>query len=263
MIKRILFPSENTKEMNKRTIIFLFLLICLPLAGLLFNWLYLQPAILAAYKGSPDEFLQFIIHTLYPRFEIEKSRFEPGFFLTKADQVIYRSCFIYYTILILTFLSKQKDSFAKKISQVFYSETSLNSIDLLRYLFFSYSIYLSLELCHDLILLQPMTIFYKPILWLRIIPLPFPGPFAIFVLAGLWVLTQVLILLNIRIVLCSFITLFLFLLVQCWLFSFEKLDHGYVTFTYALMAYKNRHRHDLFPEWSGKNIYIKIFLVES
>lgn len=241
-------------------------MLLLPIAGLLIHFFYLHTAITEAYKGQPDAFLKFLINTLYPRFEVEKHRFDLLFFIQKSDQVVYRFVFVYYFILLLVYFSNRYESIRNKIQRYFYTKTTSQNIDVLRVLFFSYLIYLSIEICHDLVVLQSVKVFYKPILWLRVLHLPFPGYYAILSIGIFWTLLNILILIRVRIIACSVLSLMLFLLTQSFTFSFEKSDHGYVTLTYAFLLVpflfdEQKNNSSPFSSWSLQLIRISLALV--
>ena len=253
--------------MNKRNRTIVYLLLCiLPLAGILFHYLYLRNAIVSAYEGNPDHFIKFILDALYPRFYIEKDRFDINFFLSKADQVIYRFATIYYFIFLLIYLYQTNNFLKIKIEKLFYTETTSRNIDVLRILFFSYCLYLSYEMLDELIAKQSLKLFYKPIYLLSFFHIPFPSYSVILIIGALWYFLNGLIILNIRPILNSCLSLVIFILIQCWLFSFEKLEHGYATFTYAFMLLpflfeEKLKNHSSFGSWSLQLIKITIAMV--
>jgi hypothetical protein len=246
--------------------ILLILLFVMPLAAIAFHYLYLLPAITKAFDDQPDWFIKFITDTFYPRFLIEKKRFDLLFFLTKANQVVYRFILIYYLFFFISYYYTRKEFFRLRFNSFFRIETTSKNIDILRFLFFGYILFLSYELCSELLFMQPLKPFYKPILWLEIFNIPFPGYYAILAIGALWYTFTFLIILKIRTVLCSAISLFLFLLVQCWVFSFEKMDHSYATLTYSFILlpflFDEQKKNDsIFNSWALQLIRISIAMV--
>ena len=246
--------------------ILLILLVLLPIAGITFHYLYLLPGLTKAFNGDPDWFMKFMTDTFYPRFPIEKKRFDLSFFLNKANQVIYRFVFIYYLLFFVSYFYKQRALFRLKIRNLFYVETTSKNIDVLRIFFLGYFLFVSYELCKSLLLMQPLKPFYKPILWLKIFNIPFPDSSTIITIGVLWYILTILAILNIRTVLCSGISLFLFILVQCWIFSFEKIDHSYATLTYAFILLpflfdEQKKNNPIFNSWSLQLIRISIAMV--
>ncbi len=244
----------------------LLLLLVLPLVVIAFHYLYLTSALTKAFDDEPDWFIKFITDTFYPRFTIEKKRFDLSFFLNKANQVVYRFVLIYYLTFLLSYFYKQKESFRLKFDALFHIKTTSKNIDILRILFFGYLTFISYELCSDLLFMQPLKPFYKPILLLRIFNIPFPDYYTILAIGALWYISTILIILKIRTILCSVISLFLFILFQCWTFSFEKMDHSYVTLTYAFILlpflFDEQKKNNLvFNSWSLPLIRISIAMV--
>jgi hypothetical protein len=242
------------------------LLVLLPVAGILLHHFYLIPSITKAFYGQPDWFMKFMTDTFYPRFPIEKKRFDLLFFLNKADQVIYRFVLVYYLTFVISYFYQRKKAFRLKLTNYLHIETTSKNIDFLRILFFGYFLFVSYELCNDLLLMQSLKPFYKPILWLKIFNIPFPGYSTVLTIGALWYIVNILILLNIRTVLSTSISLFLFILIQCWVFSFEKMDHSYATITYAflllpLLFDEQKKNDSVFNSWSLQLIRISIAMV--
>ncbi len=238
----------------------------IPIAGLLLHYLYLRSSVVDAYNGQPTPFINFILNTLYPRFYVEKERFDLAFFLYKSDQLIYRFSIVYYFLLGLLFLYKEKINVREKINVFLHTKTTSKNITVLRFLFFSYFLYLSYELIDELIDKQSLRLFYKPISFLSIAHIPFPDTITILIIGGILFILSLLIMTNKRVVLCTVASLLLFILLQSWTFSFEKLDHGYVTFTYAFMLLpflfdEQRKNKDEFNSWSLQLIKISVAIV--
>jgi hypothetical protein len=253
--------------MNKRGKIIIYILIALlPLALFLFQSIYLRSSIVSAYAGEPDPFIKFIVDLLYPRFNIEKERFDLTFFLDKSDQVIYRFSIVYYLLFILFYFYKTNNIVAKKINDFFYTETNSKNIAVLRIIFFSYFFYFSYEIIDELIAKQSLSLFYKPVYLLSLFHIPFPSYYALLVVGVIWYFLNLLLVLNVRVIFCSVLSLIIFLLVQCWSFSFEKVDHGYATITYVFLLIpflfdEERKNVPLFNSWSLQLIRISIALV--
>jgi hypothetical protein len=250
--------------MNKRWVLILLLL--LPIAGWLLHYSYLQPAITDAFENKPDTFIKFITDNFYPRFNVEKERFDLTFFISKANQVLIRFSLVYYSSLLLIYFYRKKIGIKNKIDSFFLAETSSKNIHILRILFFSYFLYLIYQLCHDLLFMQPLKPFYKPVLWLRLLHIPFPNYTSVIIIGIIWYFLNILILLNIRVIVCSAISLCFFILIQCWEFSFEKIDHSYATMTYAFMLLpflfeEQKKSPELFYSWSLQLIRISIAMV--
>ncbi len=244
----------------------LFVLAFLPLIGILIHYFYLRPAIVYAYQGESDAFIKIVLDTLYPRFYVEKERFDLAFFLTKADQVIYRSSIVYYCLLSFLYFYKKKEYFQERANAFFYTETNVKSISVLRIIFFSYFIYLSYELVDELIAKQSLRLFYKPFHFLSLANIPFPNTYTIITIGIIWTSLHILIILNKKTLLCTILSLTIFLLCQCWTFSFEKTDHGYATITYVFLLFpflldEQTKNTLLFKSWSLQLMRISIAMV--
>ncbi len=248
----------------KRSIYALVLL--LPLMGIIVHYVYLRPSIASFYEGHPNANIDFLVRTLYPRFSVEKERFDLLFFLTKADQVLFRFLIVYYLLLLVYFFYTEKKSFQIRMQKFFTIETSSKNIDVLRIIFFGYFLYLSYELLNDLLFKQALSVFYKPIYLLSVFHIPFPSATVVIALGAVWYASTILTLFNIKPVLCTTLSLLLFLLFQCWTFSFEKLDHGYSTITYAFLLLpflfdEQQNNKPVFQSWALQLIRISIAMV--
>ena len=257
---------EFSYVMNNKGKIVLAIAILMPLSLLLLQYLYFRPAIVDAYAGEPDAFIKFILDILYPRFTIEKERFDLPFFLTKADQVIYRFSIVYYLLLCTLYFYKTNNSLKLKINNFFYTKTTSKNIASLRVIFFSYFFYFSYEIIDGLIFNQSLRLFYKPVYLLSFFNIPFPNHYTLLLIGGFWYLLNCLLILNIRVILCSSLSLLIFILFQCWSFSFEKVDHGYATITYAYLLVpfllnEKRKNAPIFDSWSLQLIRISIAMV--
>ncbi|HSZ26504.1 MAG TPA: hypothetical protein VK766_12320, partial [Cytophagaceae bacterium] len=251
---------------RKNQSILLLFLFFIPIGVIFIHYFYLRPSITEAYHETPDPFIKLITDTFYPRFSIEKKRFDLTFFLDKSDQVIYRFTFLYYLIFLLSYLTPKKASFQAKMHTLFYTKTNSKNVTILRVIFFSYLLYIGYHLCHDLLFMQPLKSFYKPILWLNILNIPFPNYISVILLGSIWCSFILLTIFNVRPVVFSAASFALFLLFQCWEFSFEKIDHGYVTFTYAFMLIpflleEQKNNNQPFNSWSLSLIKISIAMV--
>jgi hypothetical protein len=227
---------------------------------------YFRPALELAYVGEADTFMQWIIDYVYPRFEVERHRFGLSFFLNKIDQVLFRTILLYLSGLSVVMLYSQYPKIKDFIQRHSTAPATHASIHVLRIIFFTYFLYLLAVLSQELFLLQSAKAFYKPILLLRIFSIPYPSTIGIISLtAGMYLLT-LLTLFNIRPVLCTLLNLLLFVLVQSWIFSFEKVDHGFATYTYVFMLLpflwnEQQNNAPVFASWSLQRIRIVIAAV--
>jgi hypothetical protein len=108
-------------------------------------------------------------------------------------------------------------------------------VDTLRILFYSGMIFFTYEWYSYLIALSKAAIFYKPLLVLQLFQLHFPSPEVILILYILLLSSCIGAILNIKPLFTSALATFLFIWMQGLLYSFEKLDHTFATFTYAAM----------------------------
>jgi len=192
-----------------------------------FYWLYFREEIIRLYYSEQVEgFWVEVVKTFYPRFFVEKYRFDLDFFLKKAEQILWRLLLI---SIFLAFLSK----FIKKnIFHHFFSVTlERRKVVFLQILLTCGWVYESFTWYKSLLRLAYLKELYEPYLLLRFVPFPetesffywFVALYVCFLLsfvprvAGIfWVFSVALI-----IILLGF------------LYGFGKLDHTYATWLYV------------------------------
>lgn len=183
-----------------------------------------------AYEGSAPDWFQQLIDILYPRFQVEKQRFELSFFLFKADQILVRTLLLALGISFTLWILSPKQFLEKNIklhSPSFYS--------LLVTIFYLGLLYFTWMWIWDFEQIVRMKSFYKGILLYRIFHLPILPLPLYYSLYVLYILSIISVLFRYREVLFSTIAAVILLLFQGYSFSFEKIDHGQVTLTYAAM----------------------------
>lgn len=211
--------------MKKRVIVYIFTLFPVILYILFFRN-YVQEA----YHDTAPDWVQQLIHTFYPRFVVEKHRFDLAFFLNKADQVCLRYLLALIFLLILYQLQK-----AKNIHERFIRIHTYEHYRRLRIIFYAGLLFFTWDWIYDfptLIELQP---FYKPVLLFDLLGIQLHDLWVFKALYFVFIAALVLTLLNIYPVLCSSITAILLVYFQGFFLSFEKIDHGYTTLTYAAL----------------------------
>jgi hypothetical protein len=84
--------------------------------------------------------------------------------------------------------------------------------------------------------LSKAKVFYRPILLLKFFNLPFPSETGILILYILFITSCIACIFNFQSIVFSIIALIVFVLIQGYIFSFEKFDHGFATYTYSAMV---------------------------
>lgn len=193
----------------------------------------LRDIVVLAYEGRAPGFIDEMINLLYPRFEVEKHRFPLYFFLSKTDQIIFRMFFTGATILLGFSLLNVNKKFKLQFEAFWNKETSTKNTAVIRILYFTFLIIIFHDIYQDLMRLENASVFYKPITIYRILHVSFPSPEVILIGCILFFLSCILAIVNIYPSLSSTIAVLLFMVIQGFIFSFEKYDHGFATYTYA------------------------------
>ncbi len=214
---------------------FIFLWSGLLILGVLCYFFLIRDLITQLYNGHSPSWFAEIIHAVYPRFAVEKQRFELDFFLQKANQLVFRFVLVNLVGMILIYLYQYSQSFREKMKDFWHYPTNTRNIAIIRKLFFGILMYHTWDWVFILLNLGKASTFYQPIWLYKIAGLGFPSDTAIILLYAAMLVGAVLAFFNIRIMLFSILSIFIFLLLQGYIYSFQKLDHTYASFTYIAL----------------------------
>jgi hypothetical protein len=216
---------------NLKYILFFFaicILITIPLA----YKLYIENEIISLYNGQKSGYFHDIISLIYPRFFIEIHRFDLTFFLSHANQVIWRFELLGIIILSSIYLYSKHQNFKTKIDSFW----NIDGSDFNSKIYYFVSFAAILWYMHDFIEGYKFWLNYKelysPILLFKVLQIPLWSIeivtllFAIFVIASLATMFRIYLKFN------SLIVCLLFILFQGWNYSFGKINHGFALLTY-------------------------------
>lgn len=212
--------------MNKKLFYILFIsciYLILLLNGVYF--FYLQKQVVLLYEGNTDSFFSNLIHQIYPRFEVEKHRFDLSFFIEKSQQVILRVSIFISVIIGGLFFTKEKISF-------FEQKKDLDNQHYWRILFYSLLLIASYDWFESLVLLENIRPFFTPISFLKF----FQGMPPLWFNLGIYLLmvsSSLLTIFNIKPHIFAWISIFCFCFIHGLFCSFEKMNHVFTTFIYV------------------------------
>lgn len=226
---------------TKKPLLLLLPLILLLLAGSYF--LYFRSLVSMAYEGKAPQWFGSMIEILYPRFEVEKQRFDLIFFLHKSDQILIRLLLTGTLLSAFLYLRFTSESIKSRIHNFWNEPASVKNVKILRVLFFSFMILIFKDIYWDLMSWGKAEIFYRPIFLYKILHLSFPSETGILIIYCTLLISCVACIFNVYPVLFSIVAILDFVLIQGFLFGFEKTDHGFAPFTYAglLMPFMNHY----------------------
>jgi hypothetical protein len=208
--------------------------------GVLFFYIsFIRPQVIALLEGKDFsiDFLQ-IVHHFYPRFLVERQRFEASFFVEKADQVIVRWLLVssFFVVLWLLPNTHTIHRFFKLYWNLFVRRKTVKYI--LTAFFVSIVCY-----THDWIEIigqvRASQVYQSHLLWSW---LPFPSELTVFLLYCAMILCSLFVILLMYInqhhlyrliTALSAIAVLLFVGLQLFYYSAEKIDHTYATLNYA------------------------------
>jgi len=192
-----------------------------------FYWLYFHDLIINLYHSEQAEgFWAEVVRTFYPRFFVEKYRFEADFFLRKAEQILWRLLLIN---VFLIFLSKFiKKNIFHNFFEVFLER---RKVVFLQILLTGGWVYESFTWYKSLLRLAHLRELYEPYLLIRFVPFPEADEF-FYWFAALYVCFLLSFVPRVARVFWAFSVVLIIILLG-FLYGFGKLDHTYATWLYV------------------------------
>ncbi|MDN5200618.1 hypothetical protein QQ008_04575 [Fulvivirgaceae bacterium BMA10] len=217
--------------MNKRLILYFGLVLSFLMVNLLY-FFYLRSQIEEIYIGRSNTWFSQLIETVYPRFEVEKKRFDLDFFKYKADQVVIRFNVIVSVIIGLFLLAKR----SKKLDQFWQGFIARQHADILIIIFYCGVLFYCHQWWMDIDVFINRSVFYKPILLFSILHISFPPEWILQVAYVMIIFASLMIIFNIKPFPFSVLGTIAFIFFQGFYYSFEKIDHLYTTLTYVMLV---------------------------
>ncbi len=213
---------------------------------------WLRSLVIQSFHGTAPAWFMRVLNGVYPRFVVEKHRFELDFFLHHADQISIRFSLISFAVILFFGLKSRSLWMHNQLQQFWKLQISPSKIRLYTWgiyscvLFFTYDWFIVLKE------LQQANEFYRPLLLFQLMHIPFPP---LWLIAVLWiglVAGCLCVLFRFQSVLFSLIVAVLFILQQGWIYSFEKIDHAFALLTYVLVLmpfvlHQTQHNQ---PQWA-------------
>ena len=227
-----LAASNRKRHTTKSGWLFIVLATVLLISNLLYM-LWLRPLVPALYEGSAPGLLQHLVEEIYPRLAVEKQRFNVTFFLSRADQVLFR--FNLAFILLLVCLNSRQAFGKWFIRLASRRDLPVQQAVMLRIFFYCCMIGFTLDWYQYLHEYGRAVAFYKPVWFLKILAVPYPGPCTIKIMFGLFITFAMLSAAGIKTVVFSCLSALLFQLQWAFLSSFEKINHTYATFGFVAL----------------------------
>lgn len=206
------------------------LLVLLPVMAVSLYAFFFRQLIGEVYAGTAPDWFTTLVDRLYPRFPVEKQRFELAFFQHKADQVILRMSGLLLIIGVWLWFSPPA-RFVAKYSRPY----AYKHFKRLRIVFYLGLLYYTWDWYRDFPRIVKMEEFYKGVHLFRLIGLEIPPTEVFYALFAIYLLSLLMVLMNVQKVFFAGLTALGLLLFQGYLFSFEKIEHGYSTLTYACL----------------------------
>lgn len=194
---------------------------------------YFRNEVEFALLGNPSSFLSWLIQSIYPRLLIEQNRFEPSFFLQKADLIFYRAS----TLLLLISFSVgyfQNPVSKEKLNYFLLAPSNNRTFHLI--LISSIALYALVwqELYWHILDRLPISSFYRKN-WLSVSS-QYPSPLMIHCLGISWLFSILAMAFSKTRLVGSIVAAVLFVWMQGYYFGFEKIDHSFYTFFWVAIC---------------------------
>lgn len=188
---------------------------------------FVRPLVLQLLEGTAPAWAAAMAEALYPRLSAEFQRLSPSFFLQKADQVVVR-----FGIVVTCFCCWWQ--YKTQLFQVFaLPSPSSKHITYLRAGFYGFIFITTYDWWGSIPVIVEQETFYKPISFLRLFYTPLPSVATLRMMYLLLLLSAGLAVAGWKPRWTGYFTIALFIVLQGFFTSFEKSDHGYVTYIYA------------------------------
>jgi hypothetical protein len=99
----------------------------------------------------------------YPRFAVEKHRFDVAFFISKADQVIFRFCLLQLGLIGFTAVYTYWLPFRCRIQTCWNIHVPVRQVYWLKVLFYLILFFFTYDWLYYINLVRPAAVFYQPL----------------------------------------------------------------------------------------------------
>lgn len=183
---------------------------------------------------SPIWFKEVLEH-LYPRLIAEKNRLPDSFLLEKAWQPILRLSLVYYVIWQLRWLYLYSSTFQHKWNSYWSGSTSGKKLSWVIYIIYGGLFLYIYDWGQYIYQIRNLGSFFKPTGFITLFCNSLPSPIVLWSFWGILMSSILFVLFNFKRTFFSILVALCFIFLQGIFFSFEKIDHGYVTYNYALI----------------------------
>jgi hypothetical protein len=194
--------------------------------------LWLRGLVTQAHLGTAPDWFMAVVNAVYPRFAVEKHRFEAAFFLRHADQIVLRAGLVVVAATALSVALRRWQPLRIRLRRLFAEPVPAAKVRLYAVAVYACVLFVTYDWPVVFSQLHAARDFYRPLALLRWVP--FPSPWVSTALCVLLWISCVCVVLRFRSVSFATLAAGLFVLLQGWLYSFEKIDHGFAPLTYVL-----------------------------
>ncbi len=199
----------------------------------LFYFFQIKPLIIAFFEDRSPIWFSALASWVYPRLAVERSRFDSAFFLSKADQIVWRTLFWAGIFSAFFLFFQQKNAFQENFNAFWNLRIPKRRVRYFTILFFGLSFIEVWRWHENLEAMQAYLFFYQAIWFLKILSIPFPNLLIINFLYLIFSLACLFCIFNFRPFCSSLVAVLLLVFFQALHQGFAKTDHAYSTWLYA------------------------------
>jgi hypothetical protein len=198
---------------------------------------WLRAETVAYFAGTGSDWFAQLAEALYPRLRVERLRFDPSFFVQKTDQLLFR------WVLMLALVGGfgpwlgASPRLQARLLAWWQVDIAPRSLTRLRWAFYLATLWFTWPWWAELRTAQGYAAFYRPVPLLAGLGQTFPPPWLIDVGFGAYLAALGLVLGRVRPAFSATLVAIGFFLAQAYLQSFEKTDHGFATWGYAVALF--------------------------
>ncbi|MGB0521620.1 MAG: hypothetical protein ACPGJS_01610 [Flammeovirgaceae bacterium] len=199
--------------------------------------IFIRKWIPAVIDESAPAWFQNLITTIYPRLLIEKERFDLAFFISKADQVIFRLGLVSLLGLGFSIWMKKSQQFTQQVKQFWGSRSSRKSIALLRKVYAAIMLLYLFDWYPSLLNVSRLSVFYEPIPLFNFLHIPLATAGVMNSLVLIYVLSLIALFFGKWSWQASILASLCFILFQGYFQCFGKVSHTFTPFIYAALVF--------------------------
>jgi hypothetical protein len=187
----------------------------------------------ALFEGKSSGLFYHLVQLFYPRFFVEMHRFDLAFFLSHAQQVIWRFEIVSIVLLLGIYAKHKSTKFNQQLQQYWHEKPLDFNSKINHFIVYGAILYYFHDYLEGYAFWIQYADLYQAILLFKILHISLLSLGVVQVLFGIFCLATIAAMFRIQLKISSLVVCLLFILFQGWNYSFGKINHGFALLTYA------------------------------